>query len=111
MSENRHVALWFHLSHGFWSAMQTFGWNGKVWFCRWKVISRTDEGAYTTVHYAEEPECVARQAAPFALRCRDGRLAYQSRQSASDSHLHSVICIFENVALYEPSVGLHAYIP
>ncbi len=32
------VALWFHLSHGFWSAMQTFGWNGKVWFCRWKVI-------------------------------------------------------------------------
>jgi len=32
------AALWFHLSHGFWSAMQTFGWNGKVWFCRWKVI-------------------------------------------------------------------------
>ena len=34
------VALWFHLSHGFWSAMQTFGWNGKVWFNRWKVISQ-----------------------------------------------------------------------
>ena len=32
------AALWFHLSHGFWSAMQTFGWNGKVWFCRWKII-------------------------------------------------------------------------
>ena len=32
------VALWFHLTHGFWSAMQTFGWNGKVWFNRWKVI-------------------------------------------------------------------------
>ncbi len=32
------VALWFHLTHGFWSAMQTFGWNGKTWFCRWKVI-------------------------------------------------------------------------
>ena len=32
------VAIWFHLSHGFWSAMQTFGWNGKVWFTRWKVI-------------------------------------------------------------------------
>ena len=28
------VALWFHLTHGFWSAMQTFGWNGKVWYCR-----------------------------------------------------------------------------
>lgn len=33
------VALWFHLTHGFWSALQTMGWNGKVWFCRWKVIS------------------------------------------------------------------------
>ena len=32
------VAIWFHLSHGFWSAMQTFGWNGKTWFCRWKAI-------------------------------------------------------------------------
>ena len=34
------VALWFHLTHGFWSAMQTFGWSGKVWFCRWKVIGQ-----------------------------------------------------------------------
>ena len=32
------VALWFHLTHGFWSAMQTLGWNGKTWFCRWKII-------------------------------------------------------------------------
>ncbi len=32
------AALWFHLSHGFWSALQTIGWNGKVWFTRWKVI-------------------------------------------------------------------------
>ena len=32
------VAIWLHLTHGFWSAMQTLGWNGKTWFCRWKVI-------------------------------------------------------------------------
>ncbi len=32
------VAIWFHLSHGFWSALQTLGWNGKTWFCRWKLI-------------------------------------------------------------------------
>ncbi len=31
-------AIWFHLSHGFWSAIQTLGWNGKTWFCRWRVI-------------------------------------------------------------------------
>ena len=33
------AALWFHLTHGFWSAMQTMGWNGKIWFNRWKNIS------------------------------------------------------------------------
>ncbi len=32
------AALWFHLSHGFWSAMQTLGISGKIWFCRWKAI-------------------------------------------------------------------------
>lgn len=33
------VALWFHLTHGFWSSLQTMGWSNKVWFNRWKVIS------------------------------------------------------------------------
>ena len=32
------VAIWFHLSHGFWSAMQTFGWSGKIWLKRWMII-------------------------------------------------------------------------
>jgi succinate dehydrogenase / fumarate reductase cytochrome b subunit len=31
-------ALWFHLTHGFWSAMQTVGINNKIWFNRWKTI-------------------------------------------------------------------------
>lgn len=31
-------AIWFHLTHGFWSAIHTLGWNGKIWFNRWKVI-------------------------------------------------------------------------
>ena len=32
-------ALWFHLTHGFWSAMQTLGWNNTTWINRWKCIS------------------------------------------------------------------------
>ena len=32
------VALWFHLTHGVWSAMQTIGISGKLWFNRWRVI-------------------------------------------------------------------------
>lgn len=32
------VAIWFHMTHGFWSAFQTLGWNGKIWFNRWRMI-------------------------------------------------------------------------
>ena len=39
------VALWFHLSHGFWSAMQTLGWSGKIWLKRWQCIGI----AYVTI--------------------------------------------------------------
>lgn len=33
------IALWFHLTHGFWSALQTMGWSNNVWFERWKITS------------------------------------------------------------------------
>lgn len=33
------VAIWLHLSHGFWSALQSIGWNNKIWLKRLKVIS------------------------------------------------------------------------
>lgn len=39
------VALWFHLTHGFWSAMHTLGWNNDIWFNRWKVIANV----YSTI--------------------------------------------------------------
>ena len=31
-------AIWFHLTHGFWSALQTLGWSGKTWESRIKLI-------------------------------------------------------------------------
>ena len=33
------VALWFHLTHGFWSAFQTVGLNNNIWLKRLKVLS------------------------------------------------------------------------
>lgn len=33
------VALWFHLTHGFWSAMQSVGLNDKHWLPRLRKIS------------------------------------------------------------------------
>ena len=38
-------ALWFHLTHGFWSAFQTLGLSGKIWFKRWECIGK----CYATV--------------------------------------------------------------
>lgn len=32
------IALWFHLTHGFWSALHSVGWNNTVWMKRLKVL-------------------------------------------------------------------------
>ena len=34
------VAIWFHLTHGIWSSMQTMGLSGHTWFNRWKCIGQ-----------------------------------------------------------------------
>lgn len=39
------AALWFHLNHGIWSALQSMGLNNKTWFTRLKLIS----SIYSTV--------------------------------------------------------------
>ena len=33
------VALWFHLTHGIWSAIQSIGLNNKTWLPRLKIVS------------------------------------------------------------------------
>lgn len=33
------VALWFHISHGFWSAFQTLGVNNDKWLNRWRCCA------------------------------------------------------------------------
>lgn len=39
------IALWFHLTHGFWSALHTAGLNNSVWMKRIKVIGN----AFSTI--------------------------------------------------------------
>lgn len=39
------VAIWFHLTHGFWSMFHTIGWNNDNWIKRLKVLG----GIVTTV--------------------------------------------------------------
>ncbi len=33
-------ALWFHLTHGFWSALQTIGWSNKIWEKRLEIAGK-----------------------------------------------------------------------
>lgn len=33
-------ALWFHLTHGFWSAFQTIGWNNQLWLPRLQCVGK-----------------------------------------------------------------------
>lgn len=33
-------AIWFHLTHGFWSAFHTIGWNNQIWIKRLKCIAK-----------------------------------------------------------------------
>lgn len=39
------VALWFHLTHGFWSSLQSLGLSNKIWINRWRAVSNI----YTTI--------------------------------------------------------------
>ncbi len=55
------VAIWFHLTHGFWSAMQTLGISGKIWFNRWRVIG----WVYVTILMA----CFLIVVLAFAFKC------------------------------------------
>lgn len=34
------AALWFHLNHGFWSALHTMGWNNTIWQQRLETASK-----------------------------------------------------------------------
>ena len=33
------LAIWFHLTHGFWSAFQTIGWDNQIWMKRLKCLA------------------------------------------------------------------------
>jgi succinate dehydrogenase / fumarate reductase cytochrome b subunit len=48
------LALWFHLTHGVWSAFQSLGLNNKLWFSRLKFVSNI-AATIITIGYASVP--------------------------------------------------------
>lgn len=60
------AAIWFHLTHGFWSMFQTVGWDNSVWMPRLKCISNIFAtiiflgfAAVVVVAYIKSLGCVA----------------------------------------------------
>ena len=61
------AALWFHISHGFWSAFQTLGTANDKWIPRWQCISKwwasivfilfAVEAIYFTLHFTGVINC------------------------------------------------------
>ena len=61
------AALWFHVSHGFWSAFQTLGTANDKWIPRWQCISKwwasivfilfAVEAIYFTLHFTGVINC------------------------------------------------------
>ncbi|MDE6234353.1 MAG: succinate dehydrogenase cytochrome b subunit [Muribaculaceae bacterium] len=47
------IALWFHLTHGFWSMFQSVGWDSTVWIPRLKCIAQWWVGIVTALFVAE----------------------------------------------------------
>lgn len=47
------IALWLHMTHGFWSMFQSVGLNGTKWMCRLKCIGNVWASAVTLLFIAE----------------------------------------------------------
>ena len=84
------AAIWFHLSHGFWSAIQTMGWNGKTWFCRWKVIGLV----YTTLLMLGFLVVVL----AFAFHCAPSLCCADAAPAAADCCKEAAACCKEIAA-------------
>ena len=84
------IALWFHLTHGFWSAIQTLGWNGKIWFSRWRVIGNIYVSIVILLFlvvallFSVCPKCLGGESARMALQpCMKG-CAVSSKQGCAE---------------------------
>lgn len=57
------VALWFHMTHGFWSMFHTIGWDNNIWISRLKTIANWWTSIVVVLFIA--------QAVVFSVRAHD----------------------------------------
>lgn len=71
------VALWFHLTHGFWSMFQSVGWDNKVWMNRLKCIGNWWVSIVVALFLAEAIVFTVRAHEKFYLTDEDLREQYK----------------------------------
>ncbi len=79
------IALWFHLTHGFWSMFQTVGWDSTVWIPRLKKISCW----WTTIVIA----LFVAQAIVFTVRANEDY--YKTDETLRDQYAGMLAPVFE----------------
>lgn len=72
------VALWFHLSHGFWSMWQSIGWSNTTWLPRLKCIGNWWVSVVILIFVAQAVVFTVRANQNFYLT--DGALLNQYRE-------------------------------
>ncbi|MDE5842504.1 MAG: succinate dehydrogenase cytochrome b subunit [Muribaculaceae bacterium] len=71
-------ALWFHLTHGFWSMFQSVGWDSTVWIPRLKCIAQWWVGIVTALFVIEAVVFTVNAKKDFYKNDADLRAQYMS---------------------------------
>ena len=84
------VALWFHMTHGFWSMCQSVGWNNQVWMERVKTVGNWWATIVVLLFIAE--------AAVFTVKANgdEGQAVLNASELCDQCVNADEICVMEN---------------
>lgn len=90
------VALWFHMTHGFWSMFQSCGWNGKIWMSRLKTIGNIWVTLVVLLFAAEAIVFTVQANKGVYTSCPVLQEQYMEMQAAHDNAVVAPVCAGEN---------------
>lgn len=90
------VALWFHMTHGFWSMFQSCGWNGKIWMSRLKTIGNIWVTLVVLLFAAEAIVFTVQANKGVYTSCPALQEQYMEMQAAHDNAVVAPVCAGEN---------------
>lgn len=90
------VALWFHMTHGFWSMFQSCGWNGKIWMSRLKTIGNIWVTLVVLLFAAEAIVFTVQANKGVYTSCPALQEQYMEMQAAHDDAVFAPVCASES---------------